>query len=84
MESLGNKALLPKLDNIAKSDKTLAELRPHDWLYAEVKRVTGIKEEDVDKYSNIVYIQDLIDTRISDYKAVFNHDRTTLLNSTNF
>ena len=84
MESLGNKALLPKLDNIAKSDKTLAELRPHDWLYAEVKRVTGIKEEDVDKYSNIVYIQDLIDTRISEYKAVFNHDRTTLLNSTNF
>lgn len=84
MENLGNKALLPKLDNIAKSDKTLAELRPYGWLYGEVKRVTGIKEEDVDKYSNIVYIQDLIDTRISDYKAVFNHDRTTLLNSTNF
>ena len=84
MESLGNKALLPKLDNIAKSDKTIAELRPYGWLYGEVKRVTGIKEEDVDKYSNIVNIQDLIDYRIADYKAVFNTDRTTLLNSTNF
>ena len=84
MESLGNKALLPKLDNIAKSDKTLAELRPHDWLYGEVKRVTGINEEDVDKYSSIINIQDLIDTRIQDYKTVFNAGRTSLLNSTNF
>ena len=84
MESLGNKALLPKLENIAKSDKSLAELKPHDWLYSEVKRVTGIKEEDVEKYSNIINIQDLINERVADYKRVFNVDRTTLLNSTNF
>lgn len=83
MESLGNKALLPKLDNIAKSDKTLAELRPHDWLYDEVKRVTGIQEEDIDKYSNIVNIQELIDTRIADYKNVFGVTRTSLLNNVN-
>lgn len=84
MESLGNKALLPKLENIAKSDKSLAELKSHDWLYSEVKRVTGIKEEDVEKYSNIVNIQDLINERIADYKHVFSTDRTTLLNSANF
>lgn len=83
MESLGNKALLPKLDNIAKSDKSLAELRPHDWLYSEVKRVTGIQEEDIDKYSDIVNIQELIDVRINDYKHVFNVTRTSLLNSVN-
>lgn len=83
MESLGNKALLPKLENIAKSDKSLAELKPLDWLYSEVKRVTGIKEEDVEKYSNIVNIQELINERVADYKRVFRADRTTLLNSTN-
>ena len=84
MESLGNKALLPKLDNIAKSDKSLAELRPHDWLYSEVLRVTGIREEDVDKYSNIVNIQELIDERISNYKTVFENERVSMLNSSIF
>ncbi len=84
MESLGNKALLPKLDNISKGDKSLAELRSSDWLYGEVRRVTGIKEEDIDKYSDIVNIQDLIDTRIDDYKSVFNTDRISLFNSSKF
>ena len=83
MESLGNKALLPKLENIAKSDKSLSELRPYDWLYGEVKRITGICEEDIDKYSDIVNIQKLIDTRINDYKKTFKEIRTSLLNSVN-
>ena len=73
MESLGNKALLPKLENIAKSDKSLAELRPHEWLFSEVLRVTGVKDADVDKYSDIVNIQALIDERITDYKSVFKN-----------
>ncbi len=84
MESLGNKALLPKLDNITKGDKSLAELRPYGWLYGEVKRVTGISEEDIDKYSNIVNIQDLIDSRTADYKSVFSVDRIYLFNSNKF
>lgn len=84
MESLGNKALLPKLENIAKSDKTLRELMGHDWLFSEILRVTGIKKEDVEKYSDIVNVQDLIDYRITDYKKVFKDDRVSLLNSSNF
>ena len=83
MESLGNKALLPKLENIAKSDKTLKELESHSWLFSEIMRVTGIKMEDVEKYSDIVNIQDLIDERIKDYKTVFSKDRISLLNSSN-
>lgn len=81
MESLGNKALLPKLDNIDKSDKSLKELRSHDWLYSEVKRVTGIKEEEIDKYSDIINIEELIEKRVSDYKNVFANDRISLFNS---
>ena len=81
MESLGNKALLPKLDNIAKGDKTLVELRPYDWLYSEIKRITGIKEEDIEKYSDIANVQALVDERIADYKKVFCQDRDALLNS---
>ena len=84
MESLGNKALLPKLENIAKSDKTLRELMPYNWLFEEVLRMSGIKEDDVDKYSDIVNVKDLIDARIADYKNVFNKDRISLLNSSNF
>ena len=84
MESLGNKALLPKLENIAKSDKTLIELKSHDWLFGEILRVTGIKSEDVQKYSDIVNVQELIDTRIADYKSVFGNERISLLNSSTF
>ena len=83
-ESLGNKALLPKLENITKGSKSLAELRPYSWLYDEVKRITGIKEEDIDKYSDIVNIQDLINQRISNVKSVFKNDRISLFNSQNF
>jgi hypothetical protein len=81
MESLGNKALLPKLDNIAKSNKTLKELQGYPWLFSEVKRVTGINDEDVDKYSDIVNIQELINQRINEYKSVFKNDRNSLLNN---
>ncbi len=83
MESLGNKAVLPKLDNISKSDKTLKELRDNDWLFSEVLRVTEIKDTDVDMYSDIVNIEKLIDYRISDYKNVFKNVRDSFLNSPN-
>ena len=83
MESLGNKALLPKSENIAKSGKTLKELQGHPWLYSEVLRVTGIASEDVDKYSDIVNVEEMINGRIEDYKNVFKNDRTSLLNSSN-
>ena len=83
MESLGNKALLPRIDNIEKGDKSLAELRFHEWLYSEVKRVTGISEDEIDKFSDIVNIEELIALRISDYKKVFSNDRISLFNSSN-
>lgn len=83
MDSLGNKALLPKLENINKGEASLAELRPQSFLYEEVKRVTGIKEADIDKYSDIGNIQELIDERIQDVKSVFKTDRNNLFNSSN-
>ena len=84
MESLGNKALLPKLDNIAKSNKKLNELVQYDWLFGEILRVTGIQSEDIDKYSDIINVQDLIDERIADYKTTFKTDRLSMLNNSNF
>lgn len=84
MESIGNKALLPKLDNIAKGDKSIKELCNNNWLYEEVKRVVGIAEAEVEKYSDIVNVQELINKRVSDYKKVFSVDRLTLLNGTHF
>lgn len=81
MESLGNKALLPKLENITKSNKTLKELQGQTWLCDEILRVTGIASKDIDKYSDIVNVEEMIKERIEDYKNVFKNDRTTLLNS---
>ena len=83
MESLGNKALLPKLDNISKGEKAINQLKSDTWLYDMVKTFTGIKEEDVDKYSDIVNIESLIESRIKDYKEVFSNQRISLLNSSN-
>lgn len=83
MESLGNKALLPKLDNISKGEKSINQLKSETWLYDVVKTFTGIKEEDVDKYSDIVNVEELIDERIKDYKEVFSNQRISLLNSSN-
>lgn len=82
MESLGNKALLPKLDNISKGERAINQLRG-TWLYDMVKTFTGIQEEDVDKYSDIVNIESLIEFRIKDYKEVFSNQRISLLNSSN-
>ena len=82
-ESLGNKALLPKLENITKSNKTLRELQGHTWLFDEILRVTGIAHEDTDKYSDIVNVEDMISMRIGEYKNVFKIDRNSLLNSYN-
>ena len=53
------------------------------WLYDMVKTFTGIQEEDVDKYSDIVNIESLIEFRIKDYKEVFSNQRISLLNSSN-
>ena len=83
MESLGNKALLPKVDNISKGEKAINQLRGEAWLYDMVKTYTGIKEKDVDKYSDIVNIESLIEFRIKDYKEVFSNQRISLLNSSN-
>ena len=43
-----------------------------------------VKSVDVDKYSDIVNVQDLIDQRIADYKNVFSSDRVSMLNNSNF
>ena len=84
MESLGNKALLPKVDNISKGEKAINQLKADTWLYDMIKTFTGISEESVDKYSDIVNIESLIEFRIKDYKEVFNNQRISLLNSSNF
>lgn len=82
MESLGNKALLPKSENISKSDKPINQLKSETWLFDMIKKYTGIQDNEVDKFSDITNIQDLIDKRIADYKRVFSEDRISLLNST--
>jgi len=79
--SLGNYALLPKDENIAKSDRSLVELESETWLFEQIKKYTDIKNEDVKKYSDITNIHALICERIDLYKKVFSEERNSLLNN---
>lgn len=81
MNSLGNYALLPKDENIAKSDRSLVELESETWLFEQIKKYTDIKNEDVKKYSDITNIHALICERIDLYKKVFSEERNSLLNN---
>lgn len=81
MNSLGNFALLPKDENIDKSDKAINELAKGSWLYNQVLKYTDIQESDVDKFSNISNLEELIEYRINIFYDVFNQKRTDLINN---
>lgn len=80
MESLGNFALLPKDENIEKRDRAIADFRNETWLYQQVLKYTDIEENDVDKYSDILNLEELIDYRISIFYKTFETDRISVIN----
>lgn len=82
-DNLCNFALLPKKDNISKSDKTLLELqadKSNTWLFDEVKRYTEITDRDIAKFSDINNIQELINKRLALFKSAMSKDRLATIN----
>lgn len=82
-DNLYNFALLPKKDNISKSDRTLNDLKQdtsNTWLFDEVKRYTEISDSEIEKYSNINNISDLIQKRKSLFIDAFTVNRLQNIN----
>lgn len=81
-DNIFNFALLPKKDNISKSDKTLRELQSDEtnsWLFEEVKRHTEISNEEIEKFSNINNIEELLNKRKELFKVVMITNRLTAI-----
>lgn len=70
-DSLFNLGLLPKNDNISKSNKKLYDI--HDpWLIDQIKKYEFIDETDFPKYSNIENHTQLFDEHFELFKQVFD------------
>ena len=68
--SLYNLGLLPKGENISKSNKKLNQI--HDsWLIDQIKKYEFIDRQDIDTYSNIANYQLLFDAHYELFKEVF-------------
>ena len=78
-DSYFNLALLPKKENIQKSDKKLKDLTD-DWLKQEVSKYTEISLADFTKYSSLSYIDDLRKERLEKFKSAFKELRDNLFN----
>lgn len=82
-DNVFNFAILPKKDNISKSDRTLNELKQdtnNTWLFDEVKRYTEISDSEIEKYSNINNIENLIQKRKLLFIDAFTVNRQQNLN----
>lgn len=77
-DGLFNLALLPKDENISKSDKTLKEITS-DWLKDEIEKYEFVNKSDFDKFSDISNIEDLKKQREKVLINKFIEDRKKIL-----
>lgn len=75
-----NLGLLPKGENISKSDKKLIVI-DDTWLVDQIERYEFIKKEDFAKYSNVNNYQSLFDYRKPIFYEAYDTDRDKLLNN---
>lgn len=80
INNLYNLALLPKKDNIAKSDKRLNEIFD-PWLIEMILEYEGIRHEDFNKYSDINNYAELKTLRGPLFKEVLIDKRNRYLNN---
>ena len=77
-----NFALLPKGENITKSDQRLDVIKHSDtWLTEQIKKYAEISESDMDILSDLTYINKLNEIRLPLYKEAFGSLRDTWINN---
>lgn len=79
-DSLFNLGLLPKNENISKSNKRLYDIH-NTWLIDQIKKYEFVDESDFSKYSNIENYSLLYDSHYELFKSVFDDqgDRNKLI-----
>jgi len=76
--SLFNLALLPKRENISKSNKRLVEITDQ-WLKDQIKKYAFIEEKDYPKFSDLANLDKLKTSRGSFFTKNFIEDRNIIL-----
>lgn len=77
-ENLFNLGLLPKKDNISKSNKKLVQI-DNPWLKEQIKKYEFIEEVEYSKFSSITGLNDLKAKRRSYFEKAFKSKRDNLL-----
>ena len=77
-DCLCNLSLLPKKENISKSNKALKDITD-PWLIQQIKAYADIDESEFEKYSDLSNIIDLKDKRSLLFKKAFCETRNTKL-----
>ncbi len=78
--NLYNLGLLPKRDNISKSNSKLKTI-DDDWLIDQIQKYEFIKKEDFEKYSNINNYKEMYKERFDIFVETYTRDRDNLLNN---
>lgn len=78
--NLFNLTLLPRMENICKSDKALSFINDQ-WLRDQIVKYTGISESEFLKYSDINNINELREQRKQLYLIAFKDKRNRLFNN---
>ncbi|MDE7100653.1 MAG: DUF1524 domain-containing protein, partial [Anaeroplasmataceae bacterium] len=78
--NLFNLALMPKKDNISKSNKTLKQI-DDPWLKNQICTYEEINIEDFEKYSDLNNFNELRNLRGEKIKSTFNEERKKYLNN---
>lgn len=79
-DNLYNLGLLPKNENISKSNKTLRMIES-EWLKHEIERYEQIPQDKFDTFSNISNYRDLFALRKQYFDKAYGKYRTDLLNN---
>ncbi len=78
--NLLNLGLLPKGENIAKSNKRLVEITDQ-WLIDQIKKYEFVDQSYYQKFSNISNYTDLFDVRSKIFTDAYDFERTNILNN---
>lgn len=79
-DNLFNLGLLPKDENISKSNKTLRSIES-DWLKQEIEKYEQIPLDKFDFFSNINNYRDLFTLRKGYFDKAYSQSRTDILNN---
>lgn len=79
-DNLFNLGLLPKKENISKSNKLLREITD-EWLIDQIVKYENISQDDFIKYSDINNLKALSELRGNLYKSAFNECRMQKINN---